>query len=473
MRLVPGQHIHLVGIGGFGLSAIARVLLEQGYYISGSDRSANALTDALEKEGAVIYKGHDAQNVMGAEMVIASSAVASDHVELAMARALGIPVYKRSDVMASIMSGNIAIAVAGTHGKTTTSAMIAHILMEAGQSPSYIIGGILRNNGRNAGVGSGKAFVIEADEYDNMFHGLRPQIAIVTNVEFDHPDFFATPSEMTQSFSKFIGLLPEDGLLITCADDQTTAILGQNRLVSGLPVAMYGIDSPMATWRATNVHEDGKGQTVFEVINDGHSLGEFRLLIPGRHNVQNALAALIASETQGVPFEVAAQVLANFQGAGRRYDLRGEIGSVTVIDDYAHHPTAIRVTLEATRQRYPNHAIWAVWQPHTYSRTQALLDSYLTAFESADHVLITDIYAAREEPIPGVSAAEVIKAMKHADMRYTPGLRDATRALLADVQAPAVIVIMSAGDAPLIGVEFLKMRRGKGDKQTTIAPGIA
>lgn len=471
MRFVPGQHIHLVGIGGFGLSAIARVLLEQGYFVSGSDRSANALTDALEKEGAVVYKEHDAQNVLGAEMVIASSAVAFDHVELAMARALGIPVYKRSDVMADIMSGHISIAIAGTHGKTTTSAMITHILMQAGQDPSYIIGGILRNTGRNAGVGSGKAFVVEADEYDNMFHGLRPQIAIVTNVEFDHPDFFATPSEMTQSFSKFIGLLPQNGLLITCADNQTTAILGQNRLVSGLPVAMYGIDSPMATWRAANVHVDSKGQTIFEAINDGNSLGEFRLLVPGRHNVQNALAALIASETQGVPFEVAAQALANFQGAGRRYDMRGETGGVTVIDDYAHHPTAIRVTLEATRQRYPKHAIWAVWQPHTYSRTQALLDSYLTAFEAADHVLITDIYAARESPIPGVSADEVVKAMKHADVRYTPELRDATRALLTDVQSPAVVIIMSAGDAPLIGVEFLRMRRGKTDEQVTSPAG--
>jgi len=473
MRFVPGQHIHLVGIGGFGLSAIARVFLEQGYYVSGSDRNANALTDALEKEGAVVYKGHDAQNVMGAEMVIASSAVAFDHVELAMARALNIPVYKRSDVMAAIMSGHVSIAVAGTHGKTTTSAMITHILMEAGQNPSYIIGGILRNTRRNAGVGNGKAFVVEADEYDNMFHGLRPQIAVVTNVEFDHPDFFATPSEMIQSFSKFISLLPDNGLLITCSDDQTTAILGQNRLVSGLPVAMYGIDSPMASWRAANVRVDEKGLTSFEVINDGHSFGEIRLLIPGRYNVQNALAALIATESQGVPFEVAAQALAKFQGAGRRYDQRGEVGGVVVIDDYAHHPTAIRLTLEATRQRYPKHAIWAVWQPHTYSRTQALLDSYLTAFESADHVLITDIFAARENPIPGVSADEVVKAMRHADVRYTPGLRDAARTLVLDVQAPAVIVIMSAGDAPIIGVEFLKARRGRADEPTTKASGTA
>jgi UDP-N-acetylmuramate--alanine ligase len=177
------------------------------------------------------------------------------------------------------------------------------------------------------------------------------------------------------------------------------------------------------------------------------------------------MAALIASETQGVQFEVASQALASFQGAGRRFDLRGEIGGVAVIDDYAHHPTAIRVTLEAARQRYPQHVIWAVWQPHTYSRTQALLDSYLTAFEAADHVLITDIFAAREQPIPGVSTDEVVKAMKHADVRYTPGLRDATRTLLTEVQAPAVIVIMSAGDAPLIGVEFLRMRRGKTDEQ--------
>lgn len=456
--LIPGQHIHLVGVGGFGLSAIARVLLQQGYYITGSDRSANALTDALAAEGATIFNGHDAQHVMGAELVIASSAVPDDHVELAMARALNIPVYKRSDVIAAIMSGKTGIAVAGTHGKTTTTSMIAHILLDTGQQPSYIVGGILRNKGVNAGVGRGKAFVIEADEYDNMFHGLRPQVAVITSVEYDHPDFFKTPGEMIQSFSKFIGLLPEDGLLIACVDDATTAILAQNRFVNGLPVITYGIDNGVAAWRALNLRVEGQ-HTLFDVMRDGKSLGTAAVMIPGKHNVLNALAALITADDQGVPLADAAKALAGFQGAGRRFDLRGDVGGVAVIDDYAHHPTAIRSTLEAARQRYPDRAVWAVWQPHTFSRTESLMDAYLRAFDDADHVLVTDIYAAREKPLPGVSSANLVSEMKHADVRHTPSLKDAVRVLNNDVQAPAVIVIMSAGDAPVIGVEYLKLRQ--------------
>jgi UDP-N-acetylmuramate--alanine ligase len=336
--------------------------------------------------------------------------------------------------------------------------MIAHILMETGQQPSYIVGGILRNTGQNAGVGSGQAFVIEADEYDNMFHGLRPQVSVLTSVEYDHPDFFKTPGEMIQSFSKFINLLPEDGVLVACVDDATTAILAQNRFVAGLPVVTYGIDNPQAEWRALNVRIEGQN-TLFELVRNGRTLGTPRLLIPGRHNVLNALAALIVADQQGVRLGDAAKALARFQGAGRRFDVRGEVGGVVVIDDYAHHPTAIRVILEAARQRYPGRQIWAVWQPHTYSRIHSLMDAYLRAFDQADHVLITDIYAARETPIDGVTTAALLAEIKHPDARHTPLLRDAVRVLNNDVQAPAAIVIMSAGDAPLIGLEYLKLRQ--------------
>jgi UDP-N-acetylmuramate--alanine ligase len=465
-RFVPGQHIHIVGIGGFGMSALAQVLLHQGYYVSGSDRRPNALTQALEQEGAVIFRSEDAQNVMGAEMVIATSAAQADHVELAMARALGIPVYKRSDVIADIMSGQTSIAVAGTHGKTTTTAMIAHILIETLQSPSYIIGGVLRSNGRNAGVGTGRAFVIEADEYDHMFLGLRPDIAVVTNIEYDHPDFFKTPNEMVQAFNQFVDLLPVDGLLVACADSPTTAILAQNRLVAGWPVITYGVQNPQADWRAANIHIDSAYQTVFDVIRAGELLGTVSLQIPGEFNVQNALAALIAADQQGVPFAEAARALATFQGAGRRFQARGEVDGVLVIDDYAHHPTAIRVNLEAAKERFRTRAIWAVWQPHTYSRTQALWDGYVMAFGAADHVIVTEIYAAREDPVPGVSSADLAQAIHHPDVHHAPTFDDAVDYLLRHVQPPAVVLIMSAGDAPLIGVNYLKMRQGKQDGET-------
>ena len=462
VRFIPGQHIHLVGIGGFGMSAIARVLLQQGFYVSGSDRTPNALTRALAEAGAVIYEGHDAQHVMGAEAVLTTSAVPFDHVELAMARALNIPVYKRSESIAAIMAGAVGIAVAGTHGKTTTTAMITHVLIEAGHDPSYIIGGILRNTGFNAGVGRGRAFVIEADEYDHMVLGLRPQIAVVTNIEYDHPDFFATPADLTQAFTRFVGLLPADGLLVACVDDLTASILAFNRLAEGRPVAAYGIDHPQATWRAADLRVEEGGLTAFEVLRAGVNLGTARLIAPGRHNVLNALAALAVADQQGVDFETAARALRTFRGTGRRFEVRGEAGGVVVIDDYAHHPTAIRATLAAARARFPGSTIWAVWQPHTYSRTRTLLDDYAAAFGDADQVLVTDIYAAREEPIPGVTGAAAAAAIDHPAARHVAGVREAVRALEAGARAPAVIVIMSAGDAPVIGVEFLRGRRERG-----------
>lgn len=459
-RLIPGQHVHLVGIGGAGLSAIARVLLRQGYFVSGSDRSASAVTEALAREGALVYIGHDAQQVMGAELVIVSSAVADDHVEAAMARALDIPVYRRADIVGALTAGQQVIAVAGTHGKTTTSAMIAHVLLEAGHDPSYIVGGLLRSTGSNAGVGRGRAFVIEADEYDNMYHGLRPQTAVVTSVEFDHPDFFATPGDMVRSFAHFASLLPADGLLVACADDPAALVLAQNRLVSGLPVTTYGLDSPLAAWRGARVRVEGE-HTLADVTHDGQARGALRLRVPGAHNVCNALAALAAADRHGVAFDRAAAALGTFEGAGRRFELRADVGGVAVIDDYAHHPTAIRVTLEAARQRYPERAVWAVWQPHTYSRTRALLDGYAAAFGAADHVVVTDIYAAREQPIPGVTGAAAAAALAGADVRHAPGLADAARLLAAEVRAPAVIVIMSAGDAPEIGRAFLQVWRAQ------------
>ena len=397
--------------------------------------------------------------MIGAELVITTSAAPPDHVELSMARALNIPVYKRADVMRSLMSGQVGIAVAGTHGKTTTTSMITHILLETRQDPSYIIGGILRNTGKNAGLGRGKAFVVEADEYDNMFHGLWPQVAVVTSVEFDHPDFFPSHAEMFKSFSTFTGQIKPDGLLVACADDPAALILARNREVLGRAILTYGIDNPEAHWRAANLRTSANQRQVFEVRRDGDLLGEAVLNQPGRHNILNALAALAVADQQGIPFKDAAAALATFQGAGRRFDLRGEIGGVAVIDDYAHHPTAIRVTLDAARQRYPDRAVWAVWQPHTYSRTQALLDDYLAAFAAADHVLVTDIYAAREEPLPGVSSAALVAAMSHSDARHSGGLSETTRMLDERVQAPAVVVIMSAGDAPLVGVNLLKLRQ--------------
>lgn len=461
-HISPGSHIHLVGIGGAGLSAIARLLLGQGYQVSGSDRTLNPLTDALAQAGARIDPSHDAANVVGADALIVSSAVQPDQVEVAAAKAAAIPVYKRSDIMADLMLGKQVIAVAGTAGKTTTSAMIAHILIEVGKDPSYIVGGVLSTTGQNAGVGAGDAFVVEADEYDNMFLGLRPNVAVVTNVEWDHPDFFKSPDDVQFAFEQFAALLPEDGMLVACADDPGAWALAQFHLERDGLAFPYGYDATRAVLQLVDLQttEDGShfGVRMFDSQNP-NSL-RIQLALPGRHNTLNATAALIASYYAGVDLSDAADALATFKGTGRRFELKGEVDGIAVIDDYAHHPTKIRATLEATRSRYPHRQIWAVWQPHTYSRTQALIDDYLTAFDNADHVLITDIYAAREAYIPGIDASKITAQIVHPDTRYTASLDATTDLLDAEVQAPAVIIIMSAGDAPRIAAEFLK-RRGK------------
>ena len=452
-QLPPNGHIHIVGIGGVGLSAIARILLAQGYTLSGSDRSESAYTVALARDGVTIHIGHAAENIAGADALLVTAAVNETHVEVAAARAAGVPVFQRADIIASIMTGKTVIAVAGTHGKTTTTGMIAHILITTGRDPSYIIGGTLSTTGQNGAAGKGDAFVIEADEYANMFHGLRPNIAVLTNVEWDHPDFFPTEGDMLRSFSHFVGLV--SGTLIACADDAGALRLGET--ISDVEKTYYGIDAPAAQLKASAIQSGTMGYRF--TAQDGQTvLGEVQLAIPGRHNVLNALAAIRATMLYGVPFAEAAGALASFSGTGRRFDVRGEIDSVYVIDDYAHHPTAIRATLEAARGRFPGHQVWAVWQPHTYSRTKALWNAYATAFGDADHVLVTPIYAAREQPVDGVDSAWLVRDMPHLDARYVASLDAATELLLADVQAPAVIVIMSAGDAPKIGEHYLIKR---------------
>lgn len=456
LQLVPGQRVHFIGIGGSGLSAIARILLLQGYQVSGSDLRHNSETVALQSLGATIYLGHEPAYVNGAEFVIATSAVKENHAEILSAQAQGIPVYRRFDIMSAIMDGSIAIAVAGTHGKTTTTSMIVHVLKQTGQDPSYIVGGIMANTATNADIGSGKAFVIEADEYGNMFHGLKPLIEVVTSVEYDHPDFFENPNELVESFTRFVALLPDDGLLIICANDITAQIFARNRQVTGLPTETYGIDT-IADWRALNVRYEG-GITLYDLEHEKEILGTVALRIPGQHNILNSLAALVVAYHQDVSLLDAIDALASFKGAGRRFDVREDKNEIAIIDDYAHHPTAIKTTINAAIQRYPEREIWAVWQPHTYSRIQALWDDYLSAFDEAHHVIVTDIYAAREANNPEVTSAAFVRELVHPGKFHAPTLDDAVKLLSTYVESPSAILIMSAGDAPQIGINFLKTK---------------
>jgi UDP-N-acetylmuramate--alanine ligase len=452
--LRPGMHVHLVGIGGIGLSAIARVLHGWGYPVSGSDRQPSALTEALAGEGMVVYAGHDARHVAGADLVVVSSAVGEGNPEREEAERRGVPVVKRDRFLADLTADKITIAVAGTHGKTTTTAMIAWMLMQAGLDPTFVAGGILQDLGTNARAGQGPHFVIEADEYDRAFLGLWPAVAVITAVEHDHPDCYPTVESMAAAFAEFVTHVPADGLLITSEDEAATR-LGRARQASGGRVATYGL-GPERDWRAGAVRLEA--ETSFEVWHAGRQLGRCTSRLPGRHNVLNALAALAAAGEVGVPFERAAQALAGFGGTKRRFEVKGQARGVTVVDDYAHHPTEIEATLAAARNRYPGRPIWAVFQPHTYSRTRALLERFGQAFGNADHVIVTAVYAAREQETPGVSGAEVaarIRENGHADARYCETADEAARAVLAGVRPGDVVLTLGAGDQGAIGEAVL------------------
>lgn len=453
--LLPGTRVHIIGIGGAGLSAIARILLERGCAVSGSDLQTSDISQRLAADGAQVALGHHAEHVRGADLVLATSAVADDHVEVATAESLGIPVYRRQTFMRSLLHGYDTIAVAGTHGKTTTTSMIIHILETAGKSPSYIVGGALGNTGKNAAVGCGNTFVIEADEYDNMFHGLDPKLAVVTNVEHDHPDFFESEEVLTRAFRRFVALLGDDGTLIACADDPGARELADLRRRGGAAALTYGIDAADAEWRATEL-DFSDACTRFTVSRKRNALGEVSLGVPGRHNVLNALAALVAANERGVAFAQAAAALSSFIATARRFEIRGVRQGVVVVDDYAHHPTEIRVNLQAARLRYPQHQIWAIWQPHTYSRVKQFWSEFVAAFGEADQVLVTPIYAARESPIEGVTSAALVAEMESRQpTTYSPTFDAAVDQLTRSVSAPAVVLIFSAGDANIIADKYL------------------
>lgn len=455
ITLHPRQRIHLIGIGGAGLSAIARILLQRGYRVSGSDLRASEITAALQEEGARVYHGHQAEHVADADLVLMSSAVAAEHVELRAARSRGIPALKREAFMAGLLAGQRTIAVAGAHGKTTTSSMIAHILREADADPSYIVGGAMGNTGKNAAVGTGDAFVIEADEYDNMFLGLEPQIAVVTNVEHDHPDFFATAQAQMSAFVDFAELLPAAGALVACSDDAGAADLLRRRKARQLPAVSYAIADATADWRATEL-VFSEGETSASILRRGEPLGRLTLRVPGAHNVLNASAAIIVAGREGISFEESAAALARFKNSARRFDVRGSRDGLILVDDYAHHPTEIRANILAARAAYPGHQIWAIWQPHTYSRVRAFWQDFIAAFDDADRVLITPIFAAREAPIAGISSRALAQAMAHhASARYAPSFEHVAARLREDSAGPTVALICSAGDANQIADIFL------------------
>jgi UDP-N-acetylmuramate--alanine ligase len=453
---MKNARIHLIGIGGIGLSAIARVLLEEGRRVSGSDLKLSSITDALADLGATIYQGHRAENVGDADLVVVSSAIPADNPEAAAACARGIPVVKRDWMLGRMVESRFGIAVAGSHGKTTITAMIALCLTEAGLDPTFIVGGIMENLGTNARAGRGEHFIVEADEYDRTFLGLKPNIAVVTNIEMDHPDCYPELDDLVEAFREFVNLVPADGCIIGCGDEERVRgvlEVGSWKLEVGR-VITYGLGEGV-DWRAVDVRPNEGGGSDFVALHEGQPVGEFSLRIPGLHNVQNSLAVLAVAYQVGLHLAGVGKTLRSFRGVQRRFEVKGEVNGIIVIDDYAHHPTQIRTTLRAARERYPERTIWAVFQPHTYSRTRALLGEFAASFADADHVVVTDIYAAREFDDLGVSAADIVARMKHPDTRYIPGLDETSGHLLDHLKPGDVLLTLGAGDGYKVGEDVL------------------
>lgn len=451
---------HFIGIGGTGLSAIARVLLERGEHISGSDREASPLGELLSQAGIKVSIGHAAANINGATRVVRSSAVGEDNVEVQAARAKGIPVYKRSEFLEHLLADQQVIAVAGSHGKTTTTAMLAWLLTALNQRPGYIIGSLAANLGANAAAGGGRLFVIEADEYDYMFLGLRPRYALVTNVEHDHPDMFATPADFQAAFERFVDRLQPDGELIACADDAGAAALLAYAADRGFKISSYAHSHEGADYRM-EISTDEEGYSFTAQYGD-EELARVQLQVPGLHNALNALGALAVAHKLGLNMGEAALALADFRGTSRRFEVRGEVAGITVVDDYAHHPSEIRTTLAAARTRYPGRRVVAVWQPHTFSRTQTLAADYASAFADADRVLVLDVYAAREQRPADFSLEPLVAQLPNA--AFTPTFAQANQTLLAELAAGDVLVVMSAGDAIQLSADVFAALQQKESK---------
>jgi UDP-N-acetylmuramate--alanine ligase len=457
-------HVHFIGIGGSGLSAIARLLLESGYTVSGSDRVLTPFAEEVRKAGATVYLGHHPRNLTGVDWVVRSSAVTDDNPEVEAAKRTGIPVYKRADFLGRLMEDKTSIAIAGTHGKTTTTGMTAWVLTRLDRDPSFIVGSVVSDLGVNAHAGTGKAFVIEADEYDKMFLGLKPQVAVVTSIEHDHPDCFPTLASMYEAFEQFVDLLPEEGTLIVCAEDPGAAALIPHVRKTGRNVISYGVQGDMTIntplWiQARELKPNQRGGFDFtattNMASKTSSSVKVSLQVPGQHNVRNALAVLAIIGVLGLSRRKAAQALAEFSGTSRRFELRGEVNEIKIFDDYAHHPTEIKATLSGARARFPQARIWAVWQPHTYSRTKTLFLDFARAFKDADEVIVAEVYAARE-PKQEFTSAEIVSAMPHLSARYIKTLPEVTEHLLKNLQPGDVVLVLSAGDADQVCTDLLK-----------------
>jgi UDP-N-acetylmuramate--alanine ligase len=457
-RTRHAAHVHFVGIGGIGMSGIAEVLLNLGYRVSGSDLKESDTTRRLEKLGASLAYGHRAENLVQADVVVISSAVKKDNPEVVAARQRKIPVIPRAEMLAELMRLKYAVAVAGSHGKTTTTSMVATVLTAAGLDPTSVVGGKVNVLGSNAKLGKSELMVVEADESDGSFLKLHPSIAIVTNIDPEHMDHYGTLETLRASFAEFCNRVPFYGLNVLCLDHPNVQSLLphlEKRFVT------YG-SAHTADYRLENVRLTGH-DTSFKAYRHDEELGDFTVRMVGAHNALNALAVIAVCDELEVPLETVRSALAQFGGVQRRFTVRGEARGITVVDDYGHHPAEIRATLAGARKAFGRRVV-AVFQPHRYSRTRDLLADFATAFNDADMVVLTDIYAAGEEAIPGIDSgklAEQIRAWGHRDVVHVGRRQDVPAALLPKLKEGDLILTLGAGDITHLGPELLAAIEGK------------
>jgi UDP-N-acetylmuramate--alanine ligase len=451
------QHIHLVGIGGAGMSGIAEVLLTLGYKVTGSDLQVSDTTRRLEELGGRIFLGHHESNVNEAQVVVISSAVSLQNPEVLAARAKQVPVIPRAEMLAELMRLKFGVAIAGAHGKTTTTSMVANVLAQGGLDPTMVIGGKVNALGSHARLGRGELLVAEADESDGSFLRLSPTIVAVTNLDREHLDHYGSMERLNESFLEFINKVPFYGLAVLCADDDRLRALLPKIVKRYHTYGLHEREGLVPDFKGTDIAVKQWGSE-FRAFFRGRNLGPFRLAVPGIHNVSNALAAIAIGVELDVPVDLIRKALAAFTGVERRFHLRGEANGVMVVDDYGHHPTEIRATLAAARQGWAERRVVVLFQPHRYTRTKDLMDDFARAFQDADLLFVTEIYPASEQPIPGVSGARLVEAIRaagHPSVTFVERKDQALDQVLSHVKPGDLVLTLGAGDIWKAGLELL------------------
>ncbi|MEY3756177.1 MAG: hypothetical protein RL356_449 [Actinomycetota bacterium] len=446
--------IHFIGLGGAGMSGIARIMLAKGFAVSGSDKNDSSVLTSLKALGAKVFVGHIKENLADAQLVIISAAITENNPELVAAKQGGIPVVARANALAWLMSESTSVAVAGTHGKTTTTAMLTVALQSAGADPSFAIGGTINNAGTNAHSGSGSIFVAEADESDGSFLAYKPSGAIITNVELDHVDHFADEEAVFAVFEQFVDSIKPGGFLVACGDDSGVKHLLSQIKRSDLKILLYGEDSNN-DFRLDRINLAPTTSSAALTIT-GRKIGELNLAVAGKHNLLNAVAAFAAGSAMGIAEDKLITGLKSFTGTRRRFELKGEVAGVKVIDDYGHHPTEITVTLIAAKNLAQSGRVLVVFQPHRYSRTAVFSHQFAEALANSDFTFLLEVYAASEQPIPGVSSLLIIKDMKSDKAKFEPSMVQVVSEVAMMAKSGDVIITLGAGDVSSLGDPILQ-----------------